>query len=55
MVKFFGGVVVIKVGVVSEVEMKEKKDWVDDVLSVIKVVVEEGIVIGGGVVFICVV
>lgn len=50
-----GGVVVIKVGVVIEVEMKEKKDCVEDVLYVICVVVEEGVVVGGGVVLICVV
>lgn len=54
MVKLVGGVVVIKVGVVIEVEMKEKKVCVEDVLYVICVVVEEGIVVGGGVVLICV-
>ena len=39
---------VIKVGAPSEVEMKEKKDRVDDALSATKAAVEEGIVIGGG-------
>lgn len=39
---------VIKVGAASEVEMKEKKDRVDDALSATKAAVEEGIVIGGG-------
>lgn len=42
------GVAVIKVGAVSEVEMKEKKDRVDDALSATKAAIEEGIVIGGG-------
>lgn len=50
-----GGVVVIKIGVVIEVEMKEKKDCVDDVFYVMCVVVEEGVVVGGGVVLVCVV
>lgn len=54
-VKLLGGVVVLYVGVVIEVEMKEKKDCVDDVLYVICVVVEEGIVVGGGVVLVCVI
>lgn len=42
------GVAVIKVGAVSEVEMKEKKDRVDDALSATKAAIEEGIIIGGG-------
>ena len=42
------GVAVIKVGAVSEVELKEKKDRVDDALSATKAAIEEGIVIGGG-------
>lgn len=46
--KLSGGVAVIKVGAASEVEMKEKKDRVDDALSATKAAVEEGIVIGGG-------
>jgi chaperonin GroEL len=46
--KLSGGVAVIKVGAASEVEMKERKDRVDDALSATKAAVEEGIVIGGG-------
>lgn len=46
--KLSGGVAVIKVGAASEVEMKEKRDRVDDALSATKAAVEEGIVIGGG-------
>ncbi|MDR2033898.1 MAG: chaperonin GroEL [Helicobacteraceae bacterium] len=47
--KLSGGVAVIKVGAASEIEMKERKDRVDDALSATKAAVEEGIVIGGGV------
>ena len=47
--KLSGGVAVIKVGASTEVEMKEKKDRVDDALSATKAAVEEGVVIGGGV------
>lgn len=47
--KLSGGVAVIKVGAASEVEMKEKKDRVDDALSATKAAVEEGIVVGGGI------
>lgn len=46
--KLSGGVAVIKVGAATEVEMKEKKDRVDDALSATKAAVEEGIIIGGG-------
>ncbi len=46
--KLSGGVAVIKVGASTEIEMKEKKDRVDDALSATKAAVEEGIVIGGG-------
>ncbi|WP_457560338.1 chaperonin GroEL [Caminibacter sp.] len=46
--KLSGGVAVIKVGAATEIEMKEKKDRVDDALSATKAAVEEGIVIGGG-------
>lgn len=46
------GVAVIKVGAVSEVELKEKKDRVDDALSATKAAIEEGIVIGGGAAFV---
>jgi len=49
--KLSGGVAVIKVGAATETEMKEKKDRVDDALSATKAAVEEGIVIGGGSVF----
>jgi chaperonin GroEL len=44
-----GGVAVIKVGAATEVEMKEKKDRVDDALHATRAAVEEGIVPGGGV------
>ena len=47
--KLAGGVAVIKVGAATEVEMKEKKDRVDDALHATKAAVEEGIVAGGGV------
>lgn len=46
--KLAGGVAVIKVGAATEVEMKEKKDRVDDALHATKAAVEEGIVAGGG-------
>ena len=47
--KLSGGVAVIHVGAATEVEMKEKKDRVDDALHATKAAVEEGIVVGGGV------
>ena len=47
--KLAGGVAVIKVGAAAEVEMKEKKDRVDDALHATRAAVEEGIVPGGGV------
>ena len=47
--KLAGGVAVIKVGAASEVEMKEKKDRIDDALHATKAAVEDGIVPGGGV------
>ncbi len=47
--KLAGGVAVIKVGAATEVEMKEKKDRIDDALSATRAAVEEGIVAGGGV------
>ena len=50
--KLSGGVAVIKVGAATEIEMKEKKDRVDDALHATKAAVEEGIVAGGGVAFI---
>ncbi len=49
--KLAGGVAVIKVGAVSEVEMKEKKDRFDDALHATRAAVEEGIVPGGGVAY----
>jgi len=49
--KLAGGVAVIYVGASSEVEMKEKKDRVDDALSATRAAVEEGIVPGGGVAY----
>ncbi|MBR4265470.1 MAG: chaperonin GroEL [Bacteroidales bacterium] len=50
--KLAGGVAVIYVGAASEVEMKEKKDRVEDALSATRAAVEEGIVPGGGVSYI---
>ncbi|WP_340111213.1 chaperonin GroEL [Maribellus mangrovi] len=50
--KLAGGVAVIYVGAASEVEMKEKKDRVDDALHATRAAVEEGIVPGGGVAYI---
>ncbi len=49
--KLAGGVAVLYVGAASEVEMKEKKDRVDDALHATRAAVEEGIVPGGGVAF----
>lgn len=43
-----GGVAIIKVGATSEVEMKEKKDRIEDALNATRAAVEEGIVVGGG-------
>src|SRR6056297_2749242 len=50
--KLAGGVAVIYVGAASEVELKEKKDRVDDALSATRAAVEEGIIPGGGVAYI---
>jgi chaperonin GroEL len=50
--KLAGGVAVLYVGAASEVEMKEKKDRVDDALSATRAAVEEGIIPGGGVTYI---
>lgn len=50
--KLSGGVAVLYVGATTEVEMKEKKDRVDDALHATRAAVEEGIVAGGGVAFI---
>src|SRR4051812_949212 len=49
--KLAGGVAVLKVGAATEVEMKEKKDRVDDALHATRAAVEEGIVAGGGVAY----
>ena len=46
--KLAGGVAVIKIGAATEVEMKEKKDRVDDALHATRAAVEEGVVAGGG-------
>jgi chaperonin GroEL len=50
--KLSGGVAVLYVGAASEVEMKEKKDRVDDALHATRAAVEEGIVPGGGVAYV---
>jgi chaperonin GroEL len=50
--KLIGGVAVISVGAATEIEMKEKKDRVEDALNATRAAVEEGIVPGGGVAFI---
>ena len=49
MAKLAGGVAVLYVGAASEIEMKEKKDRVEDALSATRAAVEEGIIPGGGV------
>ncbi|MEG2848887.1 MAG: chaperonin GroEL, partial [Bacteroidales bacterium] len=50
--KLAGGVAVLYVGAASEVELKEKKDRVEDALSATRAAVEEGIIAGGGVAYI---
>lgn len=50
--KLSGGVAILKVGAATEVEMKEKKDRVDDALHATRAAVEEGIVAGGGVAYV---
>ncbi len=50
--KLAGGVAVLYIGAATEVEMKEKKDRVDDALHATRAAVEEGIVPGGGVAYI---
>ena len=47
--KLAGGVAVIRAGAATEVEMKEKKDRIDDALHATRAAVEEGVVVGGGV------
>jgi chaperonin GroEL len=49
--KLTGGVAVIKAGAATETEMKERKDLLDDALHATKAATQEGVVIGGGVVF----
>jgi chaperonin GroEL len=49
--KLTGGVAVIKAGAATETEMKERKDLLDDALHATRAAAEEGVVIGGGVVF----
>ncbi len=50
--KLVGGVAVIKIGAATEVEMKEKKDRVDDALHATRAALEEGVIPGGGTIFI---
>ncbi len=50
--KLAGGVAVLYVGAPSEVEMKEKKDRVDDALSATRAAIEEGIIPGGGIAYV---
>ena len=50
--KLAGGVAVIKVGAATETEMKEKKDRIEDALNATRAAVEEGVVAGGGVLYI---
>jgi chaperonin GroEL len=50
--KLAGGVAVLYVGAATEVEMKEKKDRVDDALHATRAAIEEGIIPGGGVAYI---
>jgi chaperonin GroEL len=50
--KLSGGVAILYIGAATEVEMKEKKDLVDDALHATRAAVEEGVVAGGGIAFI---
>ena len=50
--KLSGGVAILHIGAATEVEMKEKKDLVDDALHATRAAVEEGVVTGGGIAFI---
>ncbi len=47
--KLYGGVAILYIGAATEVEMKEKKDRVDDALHATRAAVQEGVVVGGGV------
>jgi chaperonin GroEL len=51
--KLTGGVAVIKAGAATETEMKERKDLLEDALHATRAATEEGVVAGGGVVFLC--
>jgi chaperonin GroEL len=51
--KFVGGVAIVHVGGNTETEMREKKDSVDDALNATKAAIEEGIVPGGGLLYLC--
>jgi chaperonin GroEL len=51
--KLTGGVAVIKAGAATETEMKERKDLLQDALHATRAATEEGVVAGGGVVFLC--
>lgn len=50
--KLSGGVAILKIGAATEVEMKEKKDRVDDALHATRAAIEEGVVPGGGIAYI---
>ncbi|WP_373496499.1 chaperonin GroEL, partial [Aquiflexum sp.] len=50
--KLSGGVAILHIGAATEVEMKEKKDRVDDALHATRAAVQEGVVVGGGVAFV---
>ena len=50
--KLSGGVAILYIGAATEVEMKEKKDRVDDALHATRAAVQEGVVVGGGVAFV---
>jgi chaperonin GroEL len=49
--KLTGGVAIIKAGAATETEMKERKDLLDDALHATRAATEEGVVVGGGVIF----
>ncbi len=51
--KLTGGIAVIKAGAATEAEMKERKDLLDDALHATRAAAQEGVIAGGGVVFLC--
>ncbi len=53
MAKLAGGVAIVRVGGATEVEVKERKDRVDDAMHATRAAVEEGVVAGGGVTLLC--